>query len=98
MASAQEKASGLMAISRIRESNGLRAVPDPQPAPPEDRAQLHDEGCAYCRREACWACEHLGLPLAQCRHEKPARHGAGDLENPPLPEPEPESEEVPSGE
>lgn len=96
-ASAEERETGLMAIERIKRTLGSTVAAEKLAAPPspmveQEEQPRHEDVCVYCRHEACWACDHAGRPLADCRHERPARHGAGDLTNPPLPEPEPQEE------
>jgi hypothetical protein len=87
-ASAEERETGLMAIARVKRALGtdpaskLAAMPALTPEP-QERPALHGEGCAYCRHDRCFACELAGKTLVDCRHEGPARHGAGDLTNPP---------------
>ena len=92
--SPEERERGTAAIERIRRSlragdaaATLAAPPEPEP----EVARPHEAGCSYCRG-ACWACEQDGRPLSDCRHELPARHGGGDLTNPPAPEPEADPE------
>lgn len=95
--SQEERDVGLSHIERIRrEQLGHVPVPEPEPEPQPDpfgEERAHAEDCPYCAHLRCWACEYQGLPLNDCRHDDSARHGGGDLTNPPPPEPEEPSAE-----
>lgn len=88
-----ERDLGLLHIDRIRRiqlgQTETEAAPEPHAAvvtEPEPEPRAHADDCPFCQRLACWACEYNRTPLDQCRHGEAARHGGGDLTNPPKPE------------
>lgn len=99
-ASEFERQVGLEHISDLRSKTRSKAAVERLAAPPEPQPEpvAHEVGCPFCRRERCWACEEQKRSLADCRHDVAARHGGGDLTNPPAPEPEPDVEPAPPDE